>query len=118
MIALLKRLWRRLRSCFSMAKTLDPTDNLHSLHQHEEMLRGMSLDIIKADATLSEQWALVSEAMNVIYAFAHDHPHHSDDELTLQLLGIRLFNAAGASIKLALSGYYTPFTSQPENPLD
>jgi hypothetical protein len=30
----------------------------------------------------------------------------NDDELTLQLLGIRLFNAAAASIKLALSGYY------------
>jgi hypothetical protein len=30
----------------------------------------------------------------------------NDDELTLQLLGIRLFNAAGAALKLALSGYY------------
>jgi hypothetical protein len=36
----------------------------------------------------------------------HDHPHGSEDELTLQYLGIRLFNAAGASVKLALSGYY------------
>jgi hypothetical protein len=36
----------------------------------------------------------------------HDHVHGSEDELALQLLGIRLFNAAGASIKLALSGYY------------
>jgi hypothetical protein len=44
--------------------------------------------------------------MNAIYAFSHDHPHGSDDELTLQYLGIRLFNAGGASIKLALSGYY------------
>jgi hypothetical protein len=44
--------------------------------------------------------------MNVIYAFTHDHVHQSEDELTLQYLGIRLFNACGASIKLALSGYY------------
>jgi hypothetical protein len=29
-----------------------------------------------------------------------------DDELTMQFLGIRLFNAAAASVKLALSGYY------------
>jgi hypothetical protein len=49
---------------------------------------------------------LIAEAMNVIYAFTHDHVHQSDDELTLQYLGIRLFNACGASIKLALSGYY------------
>jgi hypothetical protein len=44
--------------------------------------------------------------MNVIYAFAHDHAHGSDDELTMQFLGIRLFNAAAAAAKLALSGYY------------
>src|SRR2546430_3631458 len=44
--------------------------------------------------------------MNAIYAFSHDHPHGSEDELTLQYLGIRLFNAAGVSVKLALSGYY------------
>ena len=86
--------------------TLDPTGNLHSLHRHEEEQRTKSLEVIEADATLSEHWSLVSEAMNVIYAYAHDHPHQSDNELTLQLLGIRLFNAAGASVKLALSGYY------------
>jgi hypothetical protein len=42
----------------------------------------------------------------VIWAFTHDHVHGSENELTLQYLGIRLFNAAGASIKLAFSGYY------------
>jgi hypothetical protein len=66
---------------------VDPTANLHSLHRHEEELRARSLEAIKNDPTLSNHWALVSEAMNVIYAFAHDLPHHSDDELTLQLLG-------------------------------
>ena len=29
--------------------------------------------------------------MNAIYAFSHDYEHQSDDEMTLQLLGIRLF---------------------------
>src|SRR5665647_278972 len=38
--------------------------------------------------------------------YTQEHVHASDDELTLQLLGIRLFNDAAASIKLALSGYY------------
>jgi hypothetical protein len=81
-------------------------DNLSSLHKHEEELRAKSLAAIEADAALSDHWNLVSEAMNVIYAFTHDHVHGSENELTLQYLGIRLFNAAGASIKLALSGYY------------
>ena len=48
----------------------------------------------------------MSEAMKIINAFASEHQHQGDDELTLQFLGIRLFNAAAASIKLALSGYY------------
>jgi hypothetical protein len=82
------------------------TDNLTSLHKHEEQLRVKSLAAVEADTTLSDHWNLVAEAMNVIYAFTHGHVHGSENELTLQYLGIRLFNAAGASVKLALSGYY------------
>ena len=82
------------------------TDNLTSLHQHEEQLRARSLAAFEADAALSDHWNLVAEAMGAIYAFSHDHVHESENELTLQYLGIRLFNAAGASVKLALSGYY------------
>jgi hypothetical protein len=82
------------------------TDNLTSLHRHEEELRARSLAAIETNAALSDHWNLVAEAMNAIYAFTHDHDHGSENELTLQYLGIRLFNAAGASIKLALSGYY------------
>jgi hypothetical protein len=81
-------------------------DNLGSLHKFEEEVRVKSLAAIEADAALSEHWTLVAEAMNVIYAFAHDHRPVSDNELTLQYLGVRLFNAAGASAKLSLSGYY------------
>lgn len=85
---------------------MSPADNLHSLHRHEEELRSKSLASIKTSADLADHLKLVSETMNAIYAYSHDHPHQSDDELTIQLLGLRLFNAAGASIKLALSGYY------------
>lgn len=81
-------------------------DNLSSLHKYEEELRAKTLAAIRADVALSEHWNLVGEAMNAIYAFTHDHAHESERELTLQYLGIQLFNAAGASIKLALSGYY------------
>jgi hypothetical protein len=82
------------------------SDNLNSLHEQEEGIRTKSLSLIRADARLSDHWNLVAEALNVIYAFAHDHDHSSDNELTLQYLGVRLFNAGAASIKLALSGYY------------
>jgi hypothetical protein len=82
------------------------TDNLTSMHKREEELRASRLAAIEADGALSDHWNLVAEAMNAIYAFTHDHPHGSENELTLQYLGIRLFDAAGASIKLALSGSY------------
>ena len=85
---------------------MDATDNLHSLHQHEEEVRTQSLDAINARADLRDHLRIISEAMNVIYAFSHDYEHQSDDEMTLQLLGIRLFNAACSALKLALSGYH------------
>jgi hypothetical protein len=85
---------------------LETTDHIHSLHRREEELRVRSLAAIKARVDLSDHFTLINEAMNVIHAFFRDRPYESDDELTLQLLGIRLFNSTGASIRLALSGYY------------
>ena len=85
---------------------MDPLENLHSLHKHEEEIRAKSLETIKADGSLDNHLNIVGDAMNLIYAFSHDYQHQDDDELTYQLFGIRLFNASGASIKLALSGYY------------
>ena len=85
---------------------MEPTDNLHGLHGREEEIRSESLAAINRRGDLRDHWVILAEAMTVIVAFARDHQHQSDDELTLQLLGIRLFNAAGASIKLALSGFY------------
>ena len=43
--------------------------------------------------------------MGILFGFTHDTKARSNDELTIQYLGIRLFNAAAASIKLVLSGY-------------
>jgi hypothetical protein len=87
-------------------KVATAIDNFVSLHEHEERLRGQSLDAIKADAALADHWTLVAEAMTAIHTFSKDHICGSENELTLQYLGARLFNAAGASVKLALSGYY------------
>ncbi len=93
-------------------------DNLRSLHEHEETLRAQSLEAIAAEPALTDHLNIISEAINLIYAFSHDYQHQDDDELTLRLLGIRLFNAAGASIKLALSGYYQKAFDQVRDLLD
>jgi hypothetical protein len=84
----------------------DPTENLRSLHRQEEDLRTQGLKFIESRTDLQDHYRLIAEAMNVIYAFSHDYHHAHDDELTLGLLGIRLFNAAGAALKLGLAGYY------------
>lgn len=83
----------------------DDLENLLSLHGHEEKLRADSISIINADASMIESVALVANAMNIFFGFTHDHEHLDDDELTLQFFGLRQFNTAACSIKLALSGY-------------
>lgn len=85
---------------------MGPMLNLRTLHGEEEKLRERSLALINQRPELFDHLAIVAEAMDVIWAFSHDHTRESEDELTIQFFGIRLFNATAASIKLALSGYY------------
>lgn len=44
--------------------------------------------------------------MRSVIGYTLDHKSRSDNEATIQMLGIRLFNAAASGVKLALSGYY------------
>jgi hypothetical protein len=67
-----------------MTEKSAPTENVDKLHEHEEKLRAESLALIAKRMDLTDHWKLVQKAMNVIYAFANDHVHGSDDELTLQ----------------------------------
>jgi len=82
------------------------SDNLVSLHKHEEHIRADSHRLIEKNRILSDHLTMVHGAMAVIYALVHDHASMSEDELTMQLLGLRLFNSAASSLKLGLSGYY------------
>lgn len=65
-------------------KRMMATENLKSLHKHEEELRARSLAAIEAAPALSDHWHLVAEAMKAIYAFTHDHAEGSENELILQ----------------------------------
>ena len=81
-------------------------DNLDSLHAFEEKLRAEHKALVQTSEGLTDHVVLVKSAMNILQAFTKEHEHRSDDELTLQLLGLRLFNTIAASIKLAYAGYY------------
>ena len=44
--------------------------------------------------------------MDLIQYFAQQYHHRSEDQLVIQLLGIRLFNGAATAVNNMLSGYY------------
>jgi hypothetical protein len=78
--------------------------NLESLHIGEEQLREKALGFIGGDARLQLHLALVEAAMDLADVFRQFDT--GDENLKVaQLLGMRTFNAFGASLKLVLSGY-------------
>jgi len=81
-------------------------DNLTSLHKEEERIHADSLRLIEKNPNLHGHLSMIHGAMAIIYALAHDHANANDDELTVQYLGLRLFNSAASSLQLTLSGYY------------
>lgn len=81
-------------------------ENLVSLHKEEERIRIDSFGLIEKNPSLREHRSMFHGAMAIIFALANDHINANDDELTVQYLGLRLFNSAASSLKLGLSGYY------------
>lgn len=81
-------------------------DNLKSTHRHEEDLRAESMKLIEAHADWKLRLILAEKALDIIFAVTHDYTARNDNELTLQFLGIRLFNTGACTVKLGLSGYY------------
>lgn len=75
-------------------------------HNHEETLRADSMALVRADPELARRLEMIQKVMSLIFVYTIDHKSQSDDENTMQMLGVRLFNAASSGVKLALSGYY------------
>jgi hypothetical protein len=81
--------------------------NILSLHAEEEALRVKSLEAIEQDENLLSHLSMIETSMDLIHYFIIHHNHENDeDQLTIQLLGIRLFNGASSALRLLLSGYY------------
>lgn len=80
-------------------------DNLALLHRGEEELRLRALEIIGMSERLQLHVALVEVAMDLADTFRELDT--SDEDLkVVQVLAMRTFNAFGAGLKLALSGYH------------
>jgi hypothetical protein len=79
-------------------------ENLESLHGGEEQLRDKAIGVVAGDTRLKLHLVVVERAMDLADILRQFETGDEDLKLA-QLLGMRTFNAFGASLKLALSGY-------------
>jgi hypothetical protein len=77
---------------------------LAGLHHQEEQLREKALDLVQGDQRMQLNLAIVEAAMDLADVFRR-HDTGDEDLKAIKMLGMRTFNAFGASLKLALSGY-------------
>lgn len=80
--------------------------NLENLHKHEEEYRTRSILEINADSKLKDHLEIVYSSLNILFDITISYKNQTDDELTIQYLGIRLFNSIVSSLKLLFAGYY------------
>lgn len=80
--------------------------NLKSLASEEDKIKLPSLTLIKSDLIFDKRLTAYENAMNAVYSLTIVHKNRTDDELTIQYIGIRLFNDLAVSLRLMLSGYY------------
>ena len=82
-----------------------PTSKFARLHVGEEFLRSKGIEVLVDDERLQLHIEVVEVAMNIADWLRCFETNNEDLKL-IQVLGIRIFNAFGSSLKLCLSGYY------------
>ena len=85
--------------------TDQPTKRFAGLYSGEELLRSKAIEAIVADQRLHLHLEVVEGAMNIA-DWLRQFETDDEDLKLIQVLGIRMFNAFGASLKLCCSGYY------------
>ena len=78
--------------------------NLRSLNVQEQELRGKAAALVEDDNRLALHLSVIENVMNLA-DLLRQFPTDDEDMKVIQVLGMRIFNAFGASVKLALSGY-------------
>jgi hypothetical protein len=79
--------------------------NLLSLQEAEDELRQKALSLIVADKRLQLHLCVAEAAMDLADTLRQT-PNEDEDFKVIKLMGMRMFNALAASLKLALSGYH------------
>jgi hypothetical protein len=73
--------------------------DIEATHGREEELRRASMALIEGDPELFRRLEMVQKAMTVICGYTIEYASCSEDENTMQLLGVRLFNAAASGLR-------------------
>lgn len=76
-----------------------------NLHAGEEAFRQIALELVAEDPRLALHLEIIERAMDLADQF-RQLPTEDEDIKVIQILGMRTFNAFGATLKLALSGYH------------
>ena len=80
--------------------------NLENLNKQEQIIRIDSILHINSNPDLEDHMDIVYNSLNLLFDFTVSYKNQTDDELTIQYLGTRLFNSIVSSIKMLLAGYY------------
>src|ERR1700676_5169574 len=81
-------------------------ENFDFLHRCEEAIRDKTKDAIEASEELVRHLNAVAGSMTATDHFARNYTGEGNDELTIQLLGIRAFNDSAGAVQCLMSGYY------------
>jgi hypothetical protein len=100
-----------------MTVVVPALENFVSLHREEETIRAKSLEELHK-AELIHHGVVLEAAMSALHHFTIAWATDDQDKLIIQLLGIRLFNAAAVALKLFLSGYYQGAAGQLRDALE
>lgn len=80
-------------------------ENLARLNQAKVKIRDQSFTSIAADTELLDHTAIIETWMDAIASIASQRAK-TEDGLTIQFLGIRLFNSTACALDLIFSGFY------------
>ena len=80
--------------------------NFDLLHQHQEDLRRRTKEAVAGSDTLQRHFAAIEASMTMMERLVTSYTHNGEDELTIHLLGIRLFNSAAGAVQSLTAGYY------------
>ncbi len=81
-------------------------ENLNLLRQGENDIRDQSIRSIEAGPDLTMHVKMIEQVMDTLQFYRVNYNENTPEQITVLLLGARIFNSIAASFGLIVSGYY------------